>query len=348
MMDVLRRMMLFDLWRRGLPWGVVGMLLVSSSLVALPMQTAAQAGIFDFLVGGRENRRGRPPNRDKGGAVRSGRLTGGFDASVPYIITPRNTFAETDQVTIRWNPVSDAASYTVRLWQWEDANGGRQQVIWETMTADTVALYSGEPPLAPESFYSVEVITDQGVSSDLDPGCPISGFAVLFPETRAQLQADLRDLAFSDLAAGELALARSQVYLNYQMPETAIATLIPQFNQTPEASLALALGDLYSYAGLNALAADYYSQGLTLAEAAQDELWQALALEGLGEVNVTLNQIDEARSLLQRAQLYYALAEQPVEANRVERRVEILQLGQQLSIAPIQDLQGCRPRAMAL
>jgi hypothetical protein len=328
--------------RRWAAWGLLTALL-GSGLVALPGQSAAKAGIFDFLVGGRENRRGRPPNRDKGGAVRSGRLAGGVDASIPYIITPRNTFEETDRVTIRWNPVPETSLYTVRLWQWEDANGGRQEVIWETTTADHSVTYPGAPPLAAEAFYSVEVITDQGISSDLDAGCPISGFAVLFPQTRAQLQDDLRRLAFADLTDEEHTLAKAEVYLNYKMPEVAIATLTGPFNTSPTAPLALALAELYSYAGLNALALDYYTQGLALAEDTQDELWQAIALEGLGEVHATLNQIDEAIPLLQRAELRYSLAEQPIDANRVERRIAILRLGQQLAIAPTENLRGCAP-----
>jgi hypothetical protein len=268
-----------------------------------------------------------------------------MDASIPYIITPRNSFKETGQVTLQWNPVADTETYTVRLWQWEDANGGRQQVLWETTTPDTSITYPGDPPLAPEAFYSVEVITDQGVSSDLDAGCPISGFAVLFPETRAQLQDDLRPLAFADLTDEEVALARSEVYLNYQMPEAAIAVLTPQFNSAPTAPLALALAELYSYAGLNALASEHYTEALVLAEIAQDQLWQAIALEGLGEVNVTLNQIGQAIPLLQRAELLYTLADQPIDANLVERRIEILRLGQQLAISPTENLQGCDPRS---
>jgi hypothetical protein len=343
MVGNLWQMIFSGMHKRRLVWAIFAVIL-STGLLPLPLQQRAEAGIFDFLIGGRENRRGRPPNRDKGGAVRAGRLAGGVDASIPYIITPRNTFEETQQVTIRWNPVPDAETYTVRLWQWEDANGGRQQVIWETTTADTTVTYGGDPPLAPESFYSVEVITDQGISSDLDVGCPISGFALLFPETRAQLQDDLRGLALADLTDEELALARSQVYLSYQMPAAAIATLTPQFNSAPTAPLTLALAELYSYAGLNALALDHYTQGLALAETARDDLWQAIAQEGLGEVNVVLDQISEAIPPLQRAKLLYTVADQPIDASRVDRRIEILRLGQQLAIAPTDTLQGCDPR----
>lgn len=340
-----------DFWRTIIPaqlrrWVGFGLVILLASGIVAPRP--AQAGIFDFLFGGRENRRGRPPNRDKGGAVRAGRLAGGTDATIPYIITPRNTFQASDQFTIRWQAVPDVTTYTVRLWQWEDSNGGRQQVIWETTTPDSSVLYEGNPPLAPESFYSVEVITDQGVSSDLDAGCSISGFAVLFPAAQAQLQADLRGVNASTLSAAELALAQAQIYLNHQMPEAAIAALTSQFDLAPTAPLALALGDLYSYAGLNALAIESYTQGLGLARASQDDFWQAIALEGLGEVTVIFNQIDAALPLLQQAELHYLRADLPINANLVKRRIQILQLGQQMAIPATDELQGCDAREIAL
>ena len=130
--------------------------------------------------------------------------------------------------------------------------------------------------MAPESFYSVEVITDQGVTSDLDAGCAIAGFAVLFPETRSRLEADLASLTPATLTPEQLALAKAQVYLAYQMLNAAIDSLATQSAIAPTATLALALGDLYSFAGLNTLAPD-------------DPLWQAIALEGLGELAVLHN-----------------------------------------------------------
>jgi len=181
--------------------------------------------------------------------------------------------------------VDGVETYTVRLWQWQDANGGRQRILWKTTTSDASVVCGGDPPLAPESFYSVEVITDQGVTSDLDAGCAIAGFAVLFPETRSRLEADLASLTPATLTPEQLALAKAQVYLAYQMLNAAIDSLATQSAIAPTATLAL--GDLYSFAGLNTLAAEQYS--LALALAPDDPLWQAIALEGLGELAVLHN-----------------------------------------------------------
>lgn len=320
-----------------IPLPVAGLL--GLALLVLPPPLPAQAGVFDFLVGGRENRGGRAPNRQQGGGVRAGRLAGGFDATVPYIITPRNAFIVRDQFTIRWNPVAGVDSYTVRLWQWQDANGGRQRVVWETTTAEASVFYGGNPPLAPESFYSVEVITDQGVSSDLDAGCAIAGFAVLFPETRSRLEADLASINSADLSPEERALATAQVYLAYQMLDAAIDTLATQAAIDPTPTIALALGDLYSFAGLNALAAEQYSLVLELAP--DDDLWQAIALEGLGELDVLQNDIDAALPQLRQAQFSYESANNSIRANQVKSRIELLEKAQQLGIAPTDELDSC-------
>ncbi len=317
-----------------------GLLLAGLLGLALLLPTPpAQAGVFDFLVGGRENRGGRAPNRRQGGGVRDGRLAGGFDATLPYIITPRNTFQTSDQFTIRWHPVAGVETYTVRLWQWQDANGGRQQVVWETTTAESSIIYGGDPPLRPELFYSVEVITDQGVSSDLDAGCAIAGFAVLFPETRSRLQADLARLDRTTLSPAELALGRAQIYLAYQMLDAAIDSLASQATLAPTVTLALALGDLYSFAGLNALAGEQYTLALELA--ADDALWQAIALEGQGEVAVMQNDLEAALPQLRQAQFRYALANNTIRANQVKRRIDLLEQAQKIGIAPTDDLEAC-------
>lgn len=321
--------------------GVLGV-----ALLVLSPPAPAQAGIFDFLFGGRENQGGRAPNRQKGGGVRAGRLVGGFDATIPYVITPRNSFQPSDQFTIRWNPVEGAETYTVRLWQWQDANGGRQQVIWETTTSESSIVYDGNPALAPELFYSVEVITEQGRSSDLDAGCAIAGFAVLFPDMRSRLEADLASLSApplddkAPLSDEELALGRAEIYLKYQMLDAAIDSLVTQAAAAPPTPiLSLALGDLYSFAGLNALAAEQYTLALELAGEAP--LWQAIALEGLGEINVLQNDLPSAFPRLNQAQYRYNLANNTTKANQLARRIDLLEEAQRLGITIIHDSEAC-------
>lgn len=303
----------------------------------------AQANtVGNFLFGRRQNRGGRSPNRQRGGGVRAGRLGGGLDSRLPYLITPRNSFQARDRFTLRWNPVDGATSYTVRLWQWEDANGGRQQIVWETTTANTSLTYDGNPPLAAESFYSIEVITDQGVSSNQDAGCAIAGFAVLFDETRSRLEADLAEIARQDLPPQDKALAMADLYLSYQMLDAAIKTLTQQLSIAPTDTLYLALGDLYSLAGLNALAADHYRQGLAQATDNQNELWRAIALEGLGEVEVLRNDLGAAIPQLRQAELSYRLANETFRANLIQQRVALLTQAQLAGTNPTPPPEACQ------
>jgi len=304
----------------------------------------AEAGIINFLVGGRRRQGGRASNRAHGG-VRAGRLNGGLDQRLPYVITPRNTFQLSDQFPIRWQPVNDATTYTVRLWQWQDANGGRQPIpVWQITTTNTSVVYNGDPPLDVAAFYAIEVITDQGISSDLDAGCATAGFAMLFPETRSRLQTDLANLDRTTLTAEELALAEAEIYLNYQMLDAAIATLETQLALTPTDTLYLALGDLYSLSGLNNLATTHYTQALTLATENDDELWQAVALEGLGEIDVLRNDLPAALPYLRQAQLSYSLANVPFRANQIRDRITLLEKAQQLNIPPTDAPETCTPR----
>ncbi|GEM_PF-2893028 len=334
----LQRLILSTINYRLYRTGLLVTVLVWGGLV-VPPPPLAQAQVFNFLFGGRENRGGRAPNRRKGGGVRAGRLVGGCDITIPVVITPRNTFQPTDQFPIRWQPVVGVSTYTVRLWEWQDANGGRQRVIWETTTPDTTVTYRGEPPLAPETFYSIEVITDQGVSSEQDPGCAIAGFAVLFPEMRSQLYTELATLDSPDLSPEEQALATAELYLDYQMLDAAIATLAPQFDAQPTATLALALGDLYSFSGLNTLAAHHYTQALDLA--ATDQLWQAIALEGLGELSVLRNDLTTALPQLRQAQTHYTAANTPLKANQLRQRIALLEHAQRLGLQPSDTSEVC-------
>lgn len=345
MPDYLKRFLSNALDRSSGMTRLVATLLLSTSILTLAMP--AQAGIFDFLFGGRENRRGRAPNRSRGGAVRTGRLTGGVDDGIPYIITPRNTFQVNDEFDIHWNPVDGTTEYTVKLWLWQDANGGREKVVWTTSTTEPSTTYGGEP-LSPESFYSIEVVTGQGVSSNSDPGCAISGFALLFPDMNVRLDSALDAIDVTLLTDEQLALATAEVYLNYQMPDYAIATLSDQLTDTPAPTLYLALGDLYSFVGLNNLAIAHYTEALALATATNDYLWQALALEGLGEIKVTLNQIDIAIPQLQRAEVLYAQARNNLKATQMERRLQFLRQVQQLNISPTEDLQDCASPAVQI
>lgn len=289
--------------------------------IALSLQPAADAGILDFLFGRRDTR-GRPTGREQGGAVRSGRLLGGDNPAIPFILTPRNTFHLDDHFMIEWHPVVGVDSYTVRLWRWDDAYGERDWLVWETQTDQTAVIYNGEIPLQPARFYSVEVITDTGISSDLDTGCASIGFALLFEENRNRLRQQLEAV---DLNDPQVSLQLADIYLNNGMVDYAITALEQEAVTTSDPRLHLALAELYSLAGLNQAALDQYHQAKSLGAIQFDLMMQAMALEGIGSVQSTQLKIDAAIDSLQTAERFYRAEAADLPAQRLAQRIENLQ-----------------------
>jgi hypothetical protein len=283
--------------------------------------------------------------------VRSGRLVGGLDADIPYIFTPRNTYHLNSHFLISWNPVPGAQTYTVRLWRWGDAYGRREAMLWETTTSRHAVIYDGTIPLSPARFYSVEVVSDNNRSSDQDAGCVTAGFSLLFPENLAALEADLAKISISDRSPEAIALDLAAVYLKNSMLDYAIATLEPYATTTSNASLVLALAELYSYSGLNQLALTTYQRGLDLATASDDVLNQAIALDGIGSIKATLiatksitptPTMDTAIEPLTTAVTFYRLADQSLIADQLEQRISSLQQYNPASDAIPVDTQVCQ------
>ena len=181
-------------------------------------------------------RRGQASNTRAGGK-RTGRLLGGNDASVPYVISPRNTWLQnpnpSQPYTIRWNPVEGAHRYTVRLWQWTFERDRPEVALWETTTVDAIneLPFPFLVPLDPGNYYSIEVVTDSGVSSDLDEGYYESGFQLLFDEDYEELRAQfdtLRVDASDPKRAApleETQLAKAGVFFLEEMYADALASL---------------------------------------------------------------------------------------------------------------------------
>ncbi|MEM7794364.1 MAG: hypothetical protein AAF579_07910, partial [Cyanobacteria bacterium P01_C01_bin.118] len=143
--------------------------------------------------------RGRASNTRAGGK-RTGRLLGGNDASIPYVISPRNAWIQEPgparPYTIRWNPVEGAQRYTVRIWRWTFERDQPEVALWQETTLDSASSldFPQQVSLEPGNYYSIEVVTDQGVSSDLDEGYYESGFQLLFEEDYGELRSQLQDI----------------------------------------------------------------------------------------------------------------------------------------------------------
>ena len=141
-------------------------------------------------------RSGQASNTQAGG-VRTTRILGGNNDSIPYVISPRNAWIQqpgpTNPYAIRWNPVVGAESYTIRLWQWNFERDQPNFVLWETVE-NTNETEFPNLVLSPGSYYSIEVVTDSIISSNSDEGFYKSGFQLLFEEDYDVLASNLAEV----------------------------------------------------------------------------------------------------------------------------------------------------------
>ncbi|MBE9066982.1 tetratricopeptide repeat protein [Leptolyngbya cf. ectocarpi LEGE 11479] len=303
-------------------------------------------------------RRGRASNTQAGG-VRTGRIRGGNDAAIPYVISPRNSWMRQPgpdvPYAIRWNPVEGADSYTVRLWQWTYEQDQPSFALWES-TEETNEIPFPNLVLEPGRYYSIEVVTDSGVSSNLDEGFYQSGFQILFEEDYEVLALKLaevtpagsEDISLSVPAntvpsiptdatpaastsinltteTEDTVLAKAGVYFLEEMYADALAILYP-LTANPASSdwVYTALGDTYSQMGLNQLAIETYGQALSLATSNNNVLSEAIARVNLADVYAILGQFEDALDQLTLARLAYDQLQEDVEVARLDRRIQLL------------------------
>ncbi len=102
------------------------------------------------------------------------------DPTIPYLISPRNTFILQGNPTLRWNPIPGATSYTVQV--------SRNDMQWKTEVGATRVVYAGEP-LQPGRYW-VTVTADNGISTQDDDVI----FDVLDDETAQQVRTEIARL----------------------------------------------------------------------------------------------------------------------------------------------------------
>lgn len=269
-------------------------------------------------------RRGRASNTRAGGK-RTSFIRGGNNPAIPYVITPRNTWIGQPPARIRWNAVADR--YTVRLWYWVYGRSAPSFVIWETTVDDNNEVAFPDVSLQLGGYYSIEVITDDGVSSNLDEGAYYAGFHLLATEDYELLRSHLAEVNAENTSAPaeEAALAEAGVYFLDELYADALQILEPLALKPTASNLVyIALGDTYHETGLNQLAIDTYKQGLDMAVANNDRLSQALLQVKLADVYVIIEDIDQARQLLLEARQIYTQLDEQLEVSLLDRRIQAL------------------------
>lgn len=312
---------------------------LSLSLAEPIFYPAPAAARFCFFWQACAQRRGQASNT-QGGGKRTGRIRGGNDPAIPYVISPRNTWIGEPPETIRWNPVAGAARYTVTLWQWSYARDTPIFSLWETTVEGANETAFPSLVLEPGIYYSIEVVAEgdvgaaggaaggAAVSSDQDEGYLHSGFQLLFEEDYQVLRSRLAQVNAAEAPTPEEAtLAEAGVYFLDEMYADALQTLAPlTLNPTASDLVYTALGDTYSKMGLNLLAIESYDWAL--ARANNNLLSEATILVNQADVYATLGDFDQAQQLLAQARIAYSLLGAEIEVAILNRRIEVLSTAQ--------------------
>ncbi len=233
---------------------------------------------------------------------------------VPYLISPRGTLVATPQITLLWNHVPGAETYTLRLL--EDT-----QTIWERAELDAEAVVTGrtgqftpEVTLQEDSAYTVVVCASMGISQTCtnDEGNASTvnlsfAYRPLTDKQATALENIRRDFGANTpegLYAQSLVLAQPldetlAYYADAISLLEQIATDYAESNLVVSAEFHNQVGELYRRVGLTQSARVAFEQAQTYAESNTESYAESLI--GLAFVA----DVDEAKSLLDQALVVY-------------------------------------------
>ena len=226
-----------------------------------------------------------------------------------YIIAPRQTLVFNDSLTLRWNDVSGATQYRVRVGD------------WERQTDETQIVYDGE--LKPGEFYTVKIVADNGTASTDEDGGQYSWFIVLEEEEAKTLQELAGAIELQENEEGE-GLILAYFYRGNGLNAKAIEILEGLVKSgTQTTTVYRLLGDIYQQVGLNLMAKAVYRQGLSLTTEVESEV-KATIQRQLGEVEYRLGNRDEAVEFLEKAKRSYSALGNEIQVEELTRRIRAI------------------------
>lgn len=234
--------------------------------------------------------------------------------------------------TLRWNPVENAATYRLQMWDCGQGDFNCTSVIWEATVEDTQIPYQGAA-LEPGRNYRLAV-------SAIDDGDRTSSYLTLRRLDQDQLEA--LQTAAAQLEGAELstevnALALTRIYLEVAEPNTLppngaglVLAAIPALEGVTAESatpyLHRLLGDLYLQVGLLEAAQTEYEMTLSFTTWSDDIASRAAAQVGLANIAAAQGERSQAETWLQRSRVNYALLGEDNRKDQVEQWIEKLRL----------------------
>ncbi|NEO02978.1 MAG: fibronectin type III domain-containing protein [Moorea sp. SIO3I7] len=228
---------------------------------------------------------------------------------LPYLISPRNTLVFNESLTLRWNPVSGATQYTVKV--------GSEK---PKQTNETQMVYDSE--LKPGEFYSVKVMANNGVAAKEDDDGLNSWFIVLEEEEAKTFQEQVSVIKQQELSHEQEALILAYFYRGNELNAEAIQILEGLVKSGIKTTTVYQLlGDIYQQVGLSLMAKEVYGQGLGLTTEEENSEVKAMMQWGLAEVEYTLGNRDEAAELLQKAKTSYSALGDEIQVEALAKRI---------------------------
>ncbi|MFL7808031.1 MAG: tetratricopeptide repeat protein [Anaerolineae bacterium] len=240
----------------------------------------------------------------KGSFVLGPRRSMAADSSIPYILSPRHTFLQSERPLLRWHPSeSGTVVYTVHVWG--------DSVDWQTETSATELRYPDDAPaLRPGVSYHLTVIDSDGHSSEEEKTALDLSFVLLSPDIEAAVQALVTQAQGLGLSQRAAHLLESQIYDGHDLRADAIALLEEMAPSQDAPGVYRRLGNLYLEVGLYTEAAESFDLARSGYTALGDIEGEAAALAGLGLAHRGDGDDATAREWLEQARdLYQRLGE---------------------------------------
>lgn len=217
------------------------------------------------------------------------------DQSIPYVISPCDTFVDTRRPKLRWNQVKGANSYTVKI-------ATDSKIIWEQTVKQTEFSSSDDFPLEVGVDYFLIVESDNGRSSEMDSDPSKLKFQLLDEVKIKSLRDDVKKITDLKLSVDEEALELANLYFGEKYGLLAKATEILEqriaaASQTSE--IYVTLGNLYLVVGLCSFAEEQYRKALALINPEIELEEQIIAKAGLAKGLTLLGNDQEAEVLMQ-------------------------------------------------
>ena len=208
------------------------------------------------------------------------------------MISPRNTYIFNDSLTIRWNEVSGATNYKVKV---ED---------WERETKDNQIIYDGE--LESGEYYRMTVVADNGAASKDEDDTRTIWFIVLEDQEAKTLREQVEAIEQDELSQDQKGLILAHFYIKNQLYFEAIQVLEELVKSGSQAlSVHKLLGDIYQQVGLSLMAKEIYQQGLGLTVEENNSEVKGTMEWSLGAIEYFLGNKDKAVKYLRKAKASY-------------------------------------------